>query len=172
LSAIDAFDRRLFERLTREERRLVDISLKRLSNAANRSLLWVAIAGLIAVLGGRNERRAALRGIVSIGITSTLVNLPLKYLARRDRPPTRRGGRRRKQAVDPGGESARGTQGKARSGPTSDLRQRATSGGRDPGGRSCAPTRPVAPERLAATDRCRGRRRRNRWRGRECGHRN
>ena len=93
LSALDAFDRRLFERLTREERRLVDISLKRLSNAANRSLLWVAIAGLIAVLGGRNERRAALRGIVSIGITSTLVNLPLKYLARRDRPPTRRGDR-------------------------------------------------------------------------------
>jgi len=93
LSALDAFDRRLFERLTREERRLVDISLKRLSNAANRSLLWVAIAGLIAVLGGRSERRAALRGIVSIGITSTLVNLPLKYLARRDRPPTRRGDR-------------------------------------------------------------------------------
>jgi len=93
LSAIDAFDRRLFERLTGKERRLVDISLKRLSNAANRSLLWVAIAGLIAILGGRRQRRAALRGIVSIGITSTLVNLPLKYLARRDRPPTRRGDR-------------------------------------------------------------------------------
>jgi undecaprenyl-diphosphatase len=93
LSALDAFDRRLFNRLTREERRLVDLSLKRLSNAANRSVLWVAIAGLIAILGGRRERRAALRGLVSIGITSTLVNLPLKYLARRDRPPIRRGDR-------------------------------------------------------------------------------
>ena len=93
LSALEAFDRRLFERLTREERRLVDLSLRRLSNAANRSLLWLAIAGLIAILGGRRERRAALRGMVSIGITSTLVNLPLKYLARRNRPPRRRGDR-------------------------------------------------------------------------------
>jgi YegS/Rv2252/BmrU family lipid kinase len=93
LSDLDAFDRRLFHRLTRDERRLVDLSLKRLSQAANRSLLWVAMAGLIALLGGRRGQRAALRGIVSIGITSTLVNLPLKYLARRDRPPTRRGDR-------------------------------------------------------------------------------
>jgi len=93
LAALDAFDRRLFNRLTREERRFVDLSLKRLSNAANRSVLWVAIAGLIAILGGRREQRAALRGLVSIGITSTLVNLPLKYLARRDRPPIGRGDR-------------------------------------------------------------------------------
>jgi undecaprenyl-diphosphatase len=49
----------------------------------------MAIAGVIALLGGRRGRRAALRGIVSIGITSTLVNLPLKYLARRQRPSAR-----------------------------------------------------------------------------------
>src|ERR1700736_6719256 len=93
LAALDDLDRRLFDRLTREERRLVDAGLTRLSNGANRSLLWIAIAGLIAILGGRRGRRAALRGIVSIGITSTLVNLPLKYLARRDRPAIRRGDR-------------------------------------------------------------------------------
>src|SRR2546428_5611248 len=93
LPALDAFARRLFHRLTRDERRLIDASLTLLSNAANRSLLWIAIAGLIATVGGRRGQRAALRGIVSIGITSTLVNLPLKYLARRDRPPMRRGDR-------------------------------------------------------------------------------
>ena len=93
LAALDAFDRRLFHRLTRDERRLVDAGLTRLSNAANRSVLWMALAGLIAILGGPRGRRAALRGIVSIGITSTLVNLPLKYLARRHRPPMRRGDR-------------------------------------------------------------------------------
>jgi len=93
LATLAAFDRRLFHRLTRDERRLVDASLTRLSNAANRSVLWIAIAGLIAILAGRRGRRAALRGIVSIGITSTLVNLPLKYLARRGRPPMRRGDR-------------------------------------------------------------------------------
>src|SRR5713101_649014 len=93
LAALDDLDRRLFERLTQRERRLADATLKRLSNSANRSLLWMAIAGLIAILGGRRGQRAALRGIVSIAITSTLVNLPLKYLARRERPSSRRNGR-------------------------------------------------------------------------------
>lgn len=93
LSTLDAWDRRLFNRLTRRERGVVDTGLKRLSNSANRSVLWIAIAGLIAILGGRRGRRAAFRGLISIAITSTLVNLPLKYLARRDRPPIRRGDR-------------------------------------------------------------------------------
>jgi YegS/Rv2252/BmrU family lipid kinase len=93
LEALDAFDRRLFDRLTRQDRHFVDRNLKRLSNSANRSLLWLAIAGLMTIWGGPRERRAALRGVVSIALTSTLVNLPLKYLARRDRPPTRRGDR-------------------------------------------------------------------------------
>jgi YegS/Rv2252/BmrU family lipid kinase len=92
-AALDAFDRRLFDRLTREERHFVDRNLKRLSNSANRSMLWLAIAGVMTLVGGRPVRRAALRGVISLAITSTLVNLPLKYLARRDRPPTQRGDR-------------------------------------------------------------------------------
>jgi YegS/Rv2252/BmrU family lipid kinase len=92
-ASLDALDRRLFDRLTRRERRVVDLTLTRLSNGANRSVFWLAIAGLIAIVGGRPGRRAALRGVVSIAITSTLVNLPLKYLARRDRPPRPRGDR-------------------------------------------------------------------------------
>ena len=90
LAALDALDRRLFDRLTRQERRIVDRSLKRLSNSANRSMLWLTIAAAMAIFGGDRARRAALRGVVAIAITSTLVNLPLKYLARRDRPPRRR----------------------------------------------------------------------------------
>ena len=90
LAALDAWDRRLFDRLTRQERRIVDRSLKRLSNSANRSMLWLTIAAAMAIFGGDRARRAALRGVVAIAITSTLVNLPLKYLARRDRPPRRR----------------------------------------------------------------------------------
>jgi len=43
LAALAAFDRRLFHRLTRDERRVVDASLTRLSNAANRS--WLVAAG-------------------------------------------------------------------------------------------------------------------------------
>ena len=48
-TALDAFDRRLFERLTREERRTTDLTLRRLSNSANRSLLWLSIAGVMAI---------------------------------------------------------------------------------------------------------------------------
>src|SRR5947209_16923610 len=93
LAALDAWDQWLFRRLTRRERRVIDHRLKQLSTSADRSVLWFAIAALIAIFGGHRARRAAFRGVVSIAITSTLVNLPLKYLARRNRPPTRRGDR-------------------------------------------------------------------------------
>jgi YegS/Rv2252/BmrU family lipid kinase len=93
LNALDAWDQWLFRRLTRQERRVIDHRLKQLSSSANRSVLWFAIAALLAIFGGHRSRRAALRGVVSIAITSTLVNLPLKYLARRDRPAMRRGDR-------------------------------------------------------------------------------
>ncbi len=90
---LDDFDRRLFERLTARDRRLADRSLRQLSDSANRSMLWLAIAGLMAFFGSRIGRRAAFRGVVSIALTSTLVNLPLKYLARRERPRSRSGDR-------------------------------------------------------------------------------
>ena len=93
LAALDAWDRRLFGRLTGRERHGIDRGLKGLSNSANRSVLWLAIAVLLGIFGGHRGRRAALRGVISIAITSTLVNLPLKYLARRDRPPMGRGDR-------------------------------------------------------------------------------
>jgi undecaprenyl-diphosphatase len=93
LSGVDVLDRRLFDLLTRRERRLLDVSLKRLSNRANRSILWLLIASLLAIAGGPRGRRAAVRGVVAIGITSTMVNLPLKYLARRGRPRRRLGDR-------------------------------------------------------------------------------
>lgn len=93
LRALDAFDRRLFQRLTAKDRGFADHALKALSNFANRSLLWLTISGLLAVFGGRPGRRAAARGVLAITLSSTLVNLPLKYLARRDRPRLRRGDR-------------------------------------------------------------------------------
>lgn len=91
LAKLDAIDRRLFDWLTRREGRLVAQILKPISTSANQSGLWLAIAAAIALGGGQRSRRAALRGVVSIAITSALVNLPLKYLARRGRPSPRRG---------------------------------------------------------------------------------
>jgi membrane-associated phospholipid phosphatase len=64
----------------------IDEPLRRLSNAANRSMIWLAIAGGLAVMGGRAGRRAAIAGVASIGAASATVNLGMKSLYPRDRP--------------------------------------------------------------------------------------
>ena len=63
----------------------LDDHVRRLSNAANYSRLWLGLAAGIAVLGKRG-RRTALEGVLAIGATSAAVNLGLKPLARRRRP--------------------------------------------------------------------------------------
>jgi undecaprenyl-diphosphatase len=60
--------------------------VRRLSGAADNSRLWLAIAAVVAVAGGRRGRRAALEGVVAIGVTSATVNLGVKPIARRRRP--------------------------------------------------------------------------------------
>jgi len=64
----------------------LDEPLRRLSNAANNSRLWLAIAAGLAVAGGRPGRRAAVRGTLAIGVTSALINLDIKPLWSRQRP--------------------------------------------------------------------------------------
>ena len=64
----------------------LDEPLRRLSNAANNSGLWFAIAAGLALAGGSAGRRAALRGTLAIGATSALVNLAVKSIWARQRP--------------------------------------------------------------------------------------
>jgi len=64
----------------------IDEPLRRLSNLANESKLWLGIAGVLFVFGGRAGRRAAMTGAIAIGVNSAVVNLPVKYAARRKRP--------------------------------------------------------------------------------------
>jgi undecaprenyl-diphosphatase len=65
---------------------VLDVPVRRLSGAADRSKLWLAIAAVVAVAGGQRGRRAALEGVVAIGVTSATVNLGVKPIARRRRP--------------------------------------------------------------------------------------
>jgi len=60
--------------------------MRRLSEAANYSRLWLGLAGVMALLGGQHGRRAALEGVVSIAVTSATVNLGIKKVHRRRRP--------------------------------------------------------------------------------------
>lgn len=64
----------------------LDRGFAAVSRAADHSKLWCAAAAVLALVGGRQGRRAAVDGLASIGLTSTIVNAVLKPLGRRRRP--------------------------------------------------------------------------------------
>lgn len=86
LRELGAVDRAVYNAVAQTPTTQLDTPVRRLSNAANHSRIWFGMAAAVAVLGGRRGRRAALEGIVSIGVTSAAVNLGIKPLARRARP--------------------------------------------------------------------------------------
>lgn len=57
-----------------------------LTNAADRSKLSFAQAGLLALAGGARGRRAAVAGVASVVVTSLVANLVVKPIAQRRRP--------------------------------------------------------------------------------------
>jgi len=64
----------------------LDEPLRRLSEVASRSKLWLGIAATMAMVGGRTGRRAALTGVAALAINSAAVNLVAKLSIRRGRP--------------------------------------------------------------------------------------
>ena len=86
LRELGAVDRAVYEAVARTPTANLDVPVRRLSGAADKSRLWLGIAAVVAVAGGRRGRRAALEGVVAIGVTSATVNLGVKPIARRHRP--------------------------------------------------------------------------------------
>ncbi len=85
LDRLATLDRDVFVHVSR--RRLwCGPAIRAISNAADYSVLWGLIAAGLGSLGGRRGRRAALRGIFSIGLSSFVTNQPAKRLFRRERP--------------------------------------------------------------------------------------
>jgi membrane-associated phospholipid phosphatase len=64
----------------------LDRPLRRLSGLANHSKLSLVAATALFAFGGPRGRRAAATGLVSVGINSAVVNLPMKLASRRERP--------------------------------------------------------------------------------------
>lgn len=79
----------------------LDRALPLLSRSANHSRLWLGVAAVLGVAGGRSGKRAAIRGLGSIGITSLVVNEGVKRIARRPRPSIRSVPAVRRLAVQP-----------------------------------------------------------------------
>ena len=86
LRELDAVDRAVFAAVASTPTPSLDAPLRRLSDAANNSVLWLVIAAGLGSLGGPAGRRAAVRGTVAIGVTSPLVNLAAKSAWARRRP--------------------------------------------------------------------------------------
>ena len=64
----------------------LDVTMSRISRAANYSRLWLAAGALLALADGERGRRAAVEGFVAIGVTSAVVNVAMKPVYRRPRP--------------------------------------------------------------------------------------
>jgi membrane-associated phospholipid phosphatase len=115
LRELGAVDRAVYYAVASTPTPSLDEPLRRLSHAANNSRLWLAIAAGLAVAGGEDGRRAAVRGTVAIGATSALVNIAVKPLWARRRPdralagvPRRRRVRLPTSTSFPSGHSASG----------------------------------------------------------------
>ena len=86
LRELGAIDRAVYQAVADTPSPVLDGPVRRLSTAANYSRLWLGLAAVIAALGGRRGRRAAVEGVLAIGATSAAVNLGMKPIARRRRP--------------------------------------------------------------------------------------
>jgi undecaprenyl-diphosphatase len=64
----------------------LDAPLRRLSELANNSKLWLLIAAGLFAFGGKAGRRAAITGVAALGLNSAVVNIPMKLGSRRARP--------------------------------------------------------------------------------------
>ncbi|WP_208106452.1 bifunctional phosphatase PAP2/diacylglycerol kinase family protein [Streptomyces sp. GC420] len=83
---MSAWDRKVFHRVATRDWPGAHPMLPRLSHSANHGLLWFGAAAGMAVLGSPRARRAAARGVVSLGLASLTVNTLGKRSVRRARP--------------------------------------------------------------------------------------
>jgi undecaprenyl-diphosphatase len=86
LEGLGTLDRAVYQAVAATSAPELDGHFRRLSRAADHSVLWLGIAAAIAAGAGRNGRRAAIESVLAIRTTSAIVNLGIKPLARRRRP--------------------------------------------------------------------------------------
>jgi membrane-associated phospholipid phosphatase len=86
LMELDALDRAVYAAIAQVPTPGLDPALRRLSDAADHSKLWIGAAAALAAFGGRRGRRTALVGLATVAVTSASVNTVGKYMFRRSRP--------------------------------------------------------------------------------------
>jgi diacylglycerol kinase family enzyme/membrane-associated phospholipid phosphatase len=86
LKRADRFDQRAFDAVAAARLPGFEYVLPRLSRVADHSVLWMGIAGGLALTRQPRQRRAALRGMFALGLASPIANLAGKRVFRRGRP--------------------------------------------------------------------------------------
>ncbi|WP_083292425.1 bifunctional phosphatase PAP2/diacylglycerol kinase family protein [Arthrobacter sp. SW1] len=79
------FDRALLRRISRWPHGNHDAFFRNLSASATKGKLWFAVAGAMATVPGK-PRRAAVHGLLALGVASAVTNLGFKTLLPRARP--------------------------------------------------------------------------------------
>lgn len=97
---LDRLDRSVYDAVATSHGPVLDRVMPVLTNVADHGKLWFGVAGVVALIGGARGRRAALRGIGSLAVSSLLTNQVFKRTVTRERPdrtrlPFLRNGRRR-----------------------------------------------------------------------------
>ena len=86
LTELGQIDRAVYRAVAGTPTPVLDGPVRRLSQVADRSRLWIGIAAAMAAIGGRDGRRAAGAGLVALAVDSAVVNIGVKLVARRRRP--------------------------------------------------------------------------------------
>ena len=86
LRRLGRLDRAAYRAVAEMSTPRLDGPLRRVSGFANFSKPWLLVAGALAVFGGPQGRRAAVTGLAAIGVTSFVVNQPMKLVGERRRP--------------------------------------------------------------------------------------
>lgn len=86
LKRASRLDQRAFDAVAAARLTGFEYVLPRLSRIADHSVLWIGIAGGLAVTRQPRLRRAALRGVFALGLASPIANFAGKQMFRRGRP--------------------------------------------------------------------------------------
>ncbi len=83
---LGVLDAEVFQAVANSSSPLLDTAMPALTRAADHAKLWLAIAAGLAMSGSRSAHRGAVRGVVSLAMTSLITNQLAKRVWRRNRP--------------------------------------------------------------------------------------
>ncbi|TFV55439.1 phosphatase PAP2 family protein [Mycobacterium sp. PS03-16] len=83
---LGSLDREVFEAIAESPSPLLDATMPRLTRAADHSKLWFALAAGLMAVGGPRTKRGAVRGVMTLAVTSLVTNQGAKRVWKRPRP--------------------------------------------------------------------------------------